>query len=318
MGTARGLRLRRAKERMPSTPSPVDITSHLEPSEQPSAHLLSLPDDCLRRALSLLRVHDLLRAACTCRAMHELSRSNAIWKELCVTARIGGDMLEIACSRALGRMLTLGRMSSRRSSGAHDPDWRDLYYHACICDHRQAWRAFTWDDGLKERAAERTEILRQLPGDEPSISVGCSCRKCGRSFEATFTPLKEGEDGIDSFRTFASWFETAIVTTVRFVDKAEVPIAGRGAVSTWQETWLEEYYWQRARHQTLITLLLMLLFLWWWPADWEQGGYLEWPPFSSPSRWPAWTWEGISESAEFARSPLPNQPNVFLNNTFCA
>ena len=44
----------------------------------------------------------------------------------------------------------------------------------------------------------------------------------------------------------------------------------------------------------------MLLFLWWWPAEWEQGGYLEWPPFSNPSRWPAWTWDGISESAEDA------------------
>ena len=43
-----------------------------------------------------------------------------------------------------------------------------------------------------------------------------------------------------------------------FRDKAAVPVLGE---TSWRETWLEEYYWQRARHQTLITLLLMLVAL---------------------------------------------------------
>jgi hypothetical protein len=260
--------------------------------------ILQLPDDCLRRVLVCLEVQDLLSAACCSSVLNDLARSNAIWRRLCQRAGLGGDMLAAARRRASGRPAPQNRLSSRLSGGSQEPDWRDLYYNACVCDHRQGWRAFRWEDGLKERAAERTDILRQLPGDEPALSVGCTCRRCGRCFAATFTALKEGEDGIDSFRTFSSWFETAVVTTVQFRDRAQVPLAGRGSVSSWRETWLEEYYWQRARHQTLVTLFLKLLFLWWWPADWEQGGYLEWPPFSSPSRWPAWTWDGISGSAD--------------------
>jgi len=293
--------------RSPSS-SPADVsTAELEAvpggwREIGALLILHLPDDCLRRVLVCLDVRDLLSVTCCSTTLNELARSNAIWRRLCLRAGIGGDMLAAARRPASGRMTPLGRMSSRLSGGLHEPDWKDLYYNACVCDHRQGWRAFRWEDGHKERAAERTDILRQLPGDEPSLSVGCTCRRCGRSFAATFTALKEGEDGIDSFRTFASWFETAVVTTVHFRDRAEAPLAGRGSVSSWRETWLEEYYWQRARHQTLLTLLLMLLFLWWWPADWEQGGYLEWPPFSSPSRWPAWTWEGVSGSAERAQA----------------
>jgi len=276
--------------------------------------MLDLPDDCLRRVLSCLEVDDLLNSGCCSSALYRLARSNILWRQLCQRAGIGGDMLVAARKRAQGRSTSLSR-ASRISGVLHEPDWRELYYNACVCDHRTGARAFTWDDGLKERAAERTEILRQLPGEE--LSVGCACRRCGRCFGATFTALKEGEDGIDSFRTFASWFETAVVTTVRFVDTSEAPLVGRGAVSAWRETWLEEYYWQRARHQTLITLLLMLLFLWWWPAEWEQGGYLEWPPFSSPSRWPAWTWDGISESAERALPLHPLQPSNHWSTSPC-
>lgn len=62
------------------------------------------------------------------------------------------------------------RSGSTGAVGAQPPDYRELYFAACLCDHRQGWRAFAWE-ARRSRSGRRALLFPARAREDTDSAV---------------------------------------------------------------------------------------------------------------------------------------------------